>query len=60
MWGVDPAGATGRRKTGEIQKMDEAKETEAKICAGGCIRSYANPLEHCDGCEFRRQLNYAS
>lgn len=28
-------------------------EQEAKICAGGCIRNYAEPLEHCDRCSFR-------
>lgn len=32
--------------------VNEAKETEAKICAGGCIRNYADPLPHCDGCTF--------
>lgn len=29
-------------------------EQEAKICAGGCIRNYAEPLEHCDGCIVRK------
>lgn len=28
-------------------------EQEAKICAGGCAKSYADPLNHCDGCEFQ-------
>lgn len=26
-----------------------------EICAGGCIRSYADPLPHCDGCTFRER-----
>jgi hypothetical protein len=29
-------------------------EQEAKVCAGGCIRNYADPLPHCDDCSFRQ------
>lgn len=29
------------------------RDDEAKICAGGYIRNYAEPLEHCAECSFR-------
>lgn len=34
------------------ERDESAAEEEAKICAGGCIRNYAEPLEHCDECSF--------
>lgn len=33
----------------------DVPEQEAKICAGGCIRNYAEPLEHCDECSFGKE-----
>lgn len=30
-------------------------EREAKICAGGCVRNYADPLAHCDGCSLNEE-----
>ncbi len=30
-------------------------EQEAKICAGGCVRNYADPLAHCDGCSLNEE-----
>lgn len=52
MWGVDGWCDRPPENKCEIKKMDEAKETESKICTGGCIRNYADPLPHCDGCTF--------
>ena len=39
--------------------LDEPREMDGEpvcmICAGGCLRNYADPLPHCDGCTFRER-----
>lgn len=32
--------------------MRPAEGEEAQICEGGCLKNYANPLEHCGICEL--------
>lgn len=40
----------------ERRKPEGGEESDAdgdKICPCGCIRNFAEPLEHCDGCDWR-------
>lgn len=43
-----------RNEDWHLPEQEESMEQEAKICAGGCIRNYADPLPHCDDCSFRQ------
>ncbi len=36
-----------------VQRREKA--AVCMICAGGCLRNYADPLPHCDGCTFRER-----
>lgn len=38
----------------KFQKHWRPKQ-EAKICAGGCVRNYADPLAHCSGCSLNEE-----
>lgn len=43
-----------RNEDWHLPEKEKSMEQEAKICAGGCIRNYADPLPHCDDCSFRQ------